>query len=180
MALNLHSVVRQAIQSVNADVNGAWLPALGYTVSADGGQLPTYRPPLEVQLQVQPPTTRDLQHINFLNLQGVIRTVFMYSNPRAIDRVSAQGGDLLMFMQSQPQFLRDSSGQVVLDSNSQPVLISSPNDCWLVAAIDEWWDVSSPGWTKLYAVLQTDGRSWILDSNGLPVLDSSGSLVYAQ
>jgi hypothetical protein len=179
MSLSLHNVVRQAIQAVNQDIPGVWLPSNGNAVNGDGTVQPVYRPPLEVMLQVQPPTTRDLQHINFLNLQGVIRSVWMYFNPRSIDRVAVQGGDLLLYMQSQPQFLRDSNGQIVLDSNSQPVLISSVNDGWLVAAIDEWWDVDSPGWTKLYAVLQTDGRSWVLDSNGLPVLNSTGGLVYA-
>ena len=134
MALNLHAVVTPAIQAVNADVQATYLKSTGYTLTTAGKQVPAYATPVTVTINVQPPSGRDLRHFEFLNMQGVISTVFLYSDPQAVDRVNAQGGDLLQF----PQF----SG--------------APVDNWLVTMVAETWDVDGGGWTKLYVTLQTD------------------------
>ena len=137
MSLNLHSAVRGMIQAVNADISATYLQSTGYTLNASGQQVATYAQAQTVQIQVQPPSGRDLQHMEFLNLQGVVRTVFLYSNPQAVDRINVQGGDLLQF----PQF------------HGEPV------DNWLVTYVDQTWDVGLTGWTKLIVTLQTDRPS---------------------
>lgn len=152
MALNLHATVRGAIQSLNPDISAMYLASTGYSPNSAGKQVPQYAAPVTVKIQAQPPTGKDLKHMEFLNIQGTTRTVFLYSDPEAIDRVNAKGGDLLQF----PQF----SG--------------APADNWLVKAIAETWDVgtnnaassqlpdpppSYSGWTKLYVTLQTDRPS---------------------
>jgi hypothetical protein len=177
MALNLHAAVRAPIQSVNPDITAIYLQSRGNYTLDDGTVLPAYATPFDVQAQVQPPTGRDLRHIEFLNLQGVVRTVYVYSNPLAVDRVAARGGDLFMFPQAQPHVVFDSSGKIVKDSNGQAILALSPVDLWLVAHVDEFYDVNNLGWTKLYVTLQADGRTVIVNSSGLPVLNSNGGLV---
>ncbi len=137
MSLNLHNAVRGMIQAVNADISATYLQSTGYTLNASGQQVATYAQAQTVQIQVQPPSGRDLQHMEFLNLQGVVRTVFLYSNPQAVDRINVQGGDLLQF----PQF------------HGEPV------DNWLVTYVDQTWDVGLTGWTKLIVTLQTDRPS---------------------
>jgi hypothetical protein len=153
VSLNLHATVRAAINTVNADITAAYLASTGNAPDASGRQVPAYAAPVSVLCQVQPPSGKDLRHLEFLNVQGTTRTVFLYSDPQAIDRVNVQGGDLLQF----PQF------------TGQPV------DKWLVVEVPETWDVSTnggqvgeglptpppsySGWTKLYVVLQTDRPS---------------------
>lgn len=137
MSLNLHNAVRGMIQAVNADISATYLQSTGYTLNASGQQVATYAQAQTVQIQVQPPSGRDLQHMEFLNLQGVVRTVFLYSNPQAVDRINVQGGDLLQF----PQF------------HGEPI------DNWLVTYVDQTWDVGLTGWTKLIVTLQTDRPS---------------------
>ncbi len=137
MSLNLHSAARGMIQAVNADISATYLQSTGYTLNASGQQVATYAQAKTVQIQVQPPSGRDLQHMEFLNLQGVVRTVFLYSNPQAVDRINVQGGDLLQF----PQF------------HGEPI------DNWLVTYVDQTWDVGLTGWTKLIVTLQTDRPS---------------------
>lgn len=137
MSLNLHNAVRGMIQAVNADISATYLQSTGYTPNASGQQVATYAQANTVQIQVQPPSGRDLQHMEFLNLQGVVRTVFLYSNPQAVDRINVQGGDLLQF----PQF------------HGEPI------DNWLVTYVDQTWDVGLTGWTKLIVTLQTDRPS---------------------
>lgn len=149
MSLNLHATVRQAITTVNADITAQYLKSLPYTRNPSGKQIPAYADPIAVQVQVQPPSGKDLRHAEFLNIQGTIRTVYLYSNPQAIVRVDAKGGDLLQF----PQFG------------------GGPVENWLVVAVGETWDVgtngrpatetplpppSYSGWSKLFVTLQTD------------------------
>jgi hypothetical protein len=148
LSLNLHSTVRAAIQTVNRDITAAYLSSTGYTTNSAGKQIPAYAAPVNVQIQVQPPSGGDLRHMEYLNVQGVTRVVFLYSDPEAIDRVNARGGDLFQF----PQFSGD------------------PVDNWLVVEVRESWDVGTnntpqsslpsyiptSGWTKLIVVLQTD------------------------
>jgi hypothetical protein len=119
MSLNLHATVRSAIQSVNRDITAIYKASIPYTVNANAKQLPQYAAPVNVQIQSQPPSGKDLVHINYLNIQGTVRTVFLYSNPHAIQRVAAKGGDLLIF----------------------PSFVGGPSYTWLVKAIAERWDV---------------------------------------
>lgn len=155
MSLNLHSAVRQVIPALNADITAYWYQSKGCLIGSDGRQQPAYQPAVTVQAQIQPPSGRDLKHIEYLQLQGVIRTVWMFSDPQAIVRVNAAGGDLLLF----------------------PQWAGAPNDTWLVAQMQESWNVDGGGWSKVFAVLQTDRLYSVLDSNGRLVLDSNGCIV---
>jgi hypothetical protein len=155
VSLNLHAKVRGAIRAVNSDVSGWWYQSKGSVLNTDGRQVPAYQPAVAARMQVQPPSARDLEFAANLQLQGVIRTVFMYSNPQGIVRVNQLGGDLLLF----PQW----HGQ--------------PNDTWKVEQVDEQWDVGANGWTKLLAVLQTDRMYSVLDGLGRLVVDGQGRIV---
>lgn len=153
MALNLHATVRGAIQSVNPDIDAQYLASTGSTRNAAGKVTPTYADPVTVRIQQQPPTGKDLHQFEFMNIQGTTRVVWLYSNPQAIVRVNARGGDLLQF----------------------PQWHMAAVDNWLVVGMPEQWDVgtngapddelpeppapSVSGWTKLYVTLQTDRPS---------------------
>jgi hypothetical protein len=136
MSLNLHATVRAAIQSVNPDITAAYLGSGGYTTDAGGRQIPVYADPINVQIQVQPPWGRDLRHIDYLNIQGTIRTVFLYSDPNAIVRVNAQGGDRLQF----PQF------------------VGQPVDDWLIVYVAETWNVGQNALNTFSAVANLAGN----------------------
>lgn len=155
MALNLHNAVRTIIPAVNPDTAGWWYSSIGAVTGTDGRQTAAFAQPVSVQLQVQPPSGRDIRFIEFLQMQGLIRTVWMYSNPGGIDRVNQVGNDLLLF----------------------PQWPGAPNDAWLVERPDEIWGVTDGGWTKVFAVLQTDRTRSLLYSTGLLVLDSRGRIV---
>ncbi len=158
MSLNLHAAVRGVIPAVNADTPGWWYQNKGAIVAADGTQTASYGTPVSAPMQVQPPSGRDLRYAEYLQMQGIIRTVWMFSNPGGINRVNQLGNDLLLF----------------------PQWPSAPNDVWMVEIPDETWGVPAGGWTKVLAVLQTDRAYSLLDSNGLLVLDSNGQIVRTQ
>lgn len=133
MSLNLHSVVRGAITTVNPDLAGFYYASNGYTTGASGARTPTYIK-TAAQLQVQALSGRDLRHEDFLNLQGVKRSVYMFGNTVGANRPDVKGGDLLAF----PQV-----------SGGTPQL-------WLVVKVLESWSPDPASWCKLGVVLQTD------------------------
>lgn len=132
--MNLHGIVRGPINSVNPDRSAAYLKSLGNTPNANFSQTPTYANPVQVPVQIQPLGKEELRHVDRLNLTGVFRTVYLYSNPQGIVRVLAQGGDLLQFAPFQGQAVQN----------------------WKIISVDGPWNVEQSGWTKLLVCLQTD------------------------
>lgn len=132
--MNLHSIVRPAINTVNPDITGRWLESTGFTTSAAGRPTPTYSNHANVRMQVQALTGKDLLHPNFVSLQGVKRSVYAFANIQGVVRPDGTGGDLLIFPQD-----RGGAARV-----------------WLVVAVLETWTPDSAGWCKVGVVLQPD------------------------
>lgn len=133
MSLNLHAIVRGAINTVNPDLAGFYYASNGYATNTAGARTPAYiKTPM--QLQVQALSGRDLKHEDFMNMQGVKRSVYMFGNTVGVDRPDVKGGDLLSF----PQV-----------SGGTPQL-------WLVVVVLESWSPDPASWCKVGVVLQTD------------------------
>lgn len=122
--MNLHGIVRGAITTVNPDIDAVYLRSLMYTTDAAGIQTPSYAPPEVARIQVQALSAKDLQQIAHLNIEGVLRAVYMYGNTQGVVRQDVKGGDLLQF----PETPAD--------------LISKD---WLVVQVFETW----PDWSKV-------------------------------
>lgn len=132
--MNLHGIVRGAINSVNADRPALYLRSTGNTVNADYSQTPSYAAGVPVRVQIQPLDKEGLRHVDRLNMTGVFRTVYMFGNTQGIVRVQAKGGDLLQFSTFQGEAVQN----------------------WKVLEPDGPWNVEQGGWTKLIVCLQTD------------------------
>jgi len=132
--VNLHGIVRGAINSVNPDRPALYLASIGATSNADFSQTPNYASGVAVRVQIQPLDKEGLRQVERLNMTGVFRTVYMFGNTQGIVRVQAKGGDLLQF--------RTFQGEAVQN--------------WKVVEPDGPWNVENGGWTKLIVVLQTD------------------------
>lgn len=130
--MNLHSIVRTAINAVNPDIVGRWLESTGSTEAADGRPVPSYTAHEAVPMQVQAMTGKDLMHENFMAMQGVKRSVYVRGNVQGVVRPDGTGGDLLVFPQ-------DRGGAVRV---------------WLVVAVLETWTPDTAGWCKVGVVLQ--------------------------
>lgn len=68
----------------------------GYSTGTDGTRTPTYTP-ITTTGSVQPLSAKDLQHINSLNIQGVVQKLWLDGNYEGLFRVTGQGGDLIKF-----------------------------------------------------------------------------------
>lgn len=126
--MDLHGLVRGAIQTVNPDITATLLRSTGYSTGASGKQTPTYAS-LSGAAQVQPAGWKDLQQLNALNIQGVARSVYLYGNWMGVVRVDDKGGDVLNF----------------------PQIPGAAVQSWKVVAVPETW----PDWCRVLVVLQT-------------------------
>lgn len=127
--MNLHNIVRSAITSVNPDIDASLLRSNGYTTDAAGKQIPAFLT-FTGKIQVQGVSGKDLEHTDFLNIQGVLRTVYLRGNWAGVVRANQTGGDMMKFPQ-QP-------GAAVSDWRVITVKESWPDWCsvivWLQAA----------------------------------------------
>jgi hypothetical protein len=131
MALNLHNIVRPAIDALNPSFTGVWRQSTGYTTASDGTRTPTYTN-ATVPMRVQALSGRDLKHTEFLNMQGVKRSVYLYGDVQGVVRPDVKGGDILQFPETRGGTNRD----------------------WLVVVVLETWSPDASGWCKVGVVLQ--------------------------
>lgn len=134
MSMNLHAIVRGAINTVNPEFLGTWRKSTGFTQTPTGRPLPAYIDTLLVPMQVQALSGKDLLHEAFQSMQGVKRAVYAFANVQGVVRPDGTGGDLLLFPESR----------------------GGPNRTWLVVAVLETWSPDSTGWCRVGVVLQTD------------------------
>lgn len=93
--MNLHGIVSGAIGTVNPFIAGTMKISTGYATSDAGTRTPTYSD-LAVSVQLQAQTYKDLQQTDGLNIQGVLRSVYVKGNFNGVNRAGKKGGDLLV------------------------------------------------------------------------------------
>ena len=125
--MNLHGIVRGAINSVNPDIPATLLRNEGYSTDDTGKREPILRQ-IRGSIQVQPLSTGDINHTNNLNIQGVLRAVYLHGNWFGVVRSGQKGGDVLQFKERGSHCVQN----------------------WLVVNVMEAW----PDWTKVVVCLQ--------------------------
>jgi len=128
--MNLHALVRGAINAVNPDSLGVIRRNAGtYSTAPDGTQVPDYLPDVpDVVMQVQPLSGRDLKQAEALNLTTLDLAVYVNGEVTGVDRTTARGGDLIYVHGA----------------------------WWLVTAVLEAWSPTA-GWTKAGVTKQVGG-----------------------
>lgn len=94
--MNLHGIVASAVGAVNPPITVQLKRATGFTQSADFKQVPSYADPVDVQVQKQELSYKDLQQVDSLNIQGVFTTVYLNGIVKGVDRASQTGGDVFI------------------------------------------------------------------------------------
>lgn len=95
--MNLHQIVSGAIGVINPFIPAQILQSAGYTTASDGTRTATTQTALDVQIQVQALTAMEVAHLDGLNIQGVMRSVYLSGDWSGAVRPLNQGGDLLVF-----------------------------------------------------------------------------------
>lgn len=93
--MNLHSIVGPIVAAVNPWVIASYQRSTGSTTSADGTRVPTYANPVNVQVQMQASTYKDLAQMQGLNQNGEKRSMYISARWEGVSRPESRGGDLI-------------------------------------------------------------------------------------
>lgn len=94
--MNLHGIVRNAINSVNPFVPATIYRALPPVTSASGHRTGEWQPGAALRVQKQAMSQKDLEHTDNLNLQGILTKIWMDGAVYGVDRATQGGGDLIL------------------------------------------------------------------------------------
>lgn len=125
--MNLHSIASGAIAAVNPMITATLKQSSGSTTASTGKRAPTFTTTTGL-IQVQAASGKDIERVNLMNVQGVMRSVHLDGYWRGIVRADAAGGDILQF----------------------PEVRGGPVRDWRVALVAETW----PDWSRVIVVLQ--------------------------
>ena len=126
--MNLRGIANGLTRAVNPNTYVTWVKSTGYTIDATGTQIPTTTSQ-PIEAQIQGTSASDLRHMEGLNIQGVMRSVFLYGSAMGAVRADQKGGDILQVPESP-------GGQV---------------QNWMVTQVIETW----PNWSHVIVVLQS-------------------------
>lgn len=134
--MNLRGIVRGAINQVNPNQQITWFQCTGTAgPDASGVVTPSYAAAQTVWAQVQPVPTDRLAHLDNLEIQGVLRSVYLMGAVASAVREDGTGGDLLQF----------------------PEIAGQAARTWIVELVDEQWNSDgAPQWCRVIARLQND------------------------
>jgi hypothetical protein len=127
--MNLRGIANKYIQVTNPNQEINWVQSNGY-ITDDAGKRTPKTITLTVQAQIQALSATDLKHIDGLNINGIMRSVYMYGNAAGVVRADQIGGDILVF----------------------PETPESCNKNWLITQVMETW----PDWCHVIVTLQQD------------------------
>lgn len=94
--MDLHAVVSGAIGAINPFVSAQYLKSTGTTTNPDGSRVPSYAAPVTVSVQAQELSFKDLQHVENLNLQGIMKSIYCPGTVQAVNRLAGTGGDKIV------------------------------------------------------------------------------------
>ncbi len=93
--MNLHGIVTGYVNAVNPAVLCTMQMSTGYTIAADGSQVPSYATYIDVPCQIQAASYGDIQKTAGLNIQGTRRSVYINGNWQGLNRSEIKGGDIM-------------------------------------------------------------------------------------
>lgn len=98
MAINLRAIANGVTSAINPNIPATLHRSLGYTTNDAGVQENQYED-TEVIIQSQSMTSKELQLVESLGLQGYSRAVHINGNIEGLRRYTEQGADMLTFQQ---------------------------------------------------------------------------------
>lgn len=94
--MNIRQLANSAITAINPNIVVSVLKSTGYTVDANRRQVPSYAAAVTGPAQVQALSGSDLKQLEGLNIQGVMRAIYLRGVLAGVIRPSNTGGDLIL------------------------------------------------------------------------------------
>ena len=93
--MDLRTISNGVSNSVNPNITVTVLASTGYTTGAGLRQVPSYADPVTGPAQVQALDNMELRQLDGLNIQGIIRGIYLRGALAGVIRPDSKGGDLV-------------------------------------------------------------------------------------
>lgn len=93
--MDLRSIANSVSTIVNANESVTLRRSNGYTIGAGRRQVPAYEPDIQGFAQIQALDGSELQHLENMSQQGVLRAIYLRGALHAITRPLNIGGDIV-------------------------------------------------------------------------------------
>lgn len=93
--MDLRGIANGVSSTVNQNELVSVSRSTGFTVGAGGRQVPTYAAPVNGFAQVQALDGDELKQLDSLNIQGVVRAIYLRGALAGVIRPNQTGGDLV-------------------------------------------------------------------------------------
>lgn len=94
--MDLRSIANSVSSQVNPNIIVTVLRSTGSTIGRGGKQAPTYAEGVTGPAQLQALDGSTLRQMDGLNIQGVLRAIYLRGNLAAVVRPDSKGGDIVM------------------------------------------------------------------------------------
>ncbi|MEX9215660.1 hypothetical protein AB7W40_09995 [Providencia rettgeri] len=94
--MNLRNIANTLTQGINPNLTIIGRRYKGYATGEGRRQIPEYYPDEQVVAQIQPLSDGELRHIDGLNLQGVVKCLYINGDYYGVNRTLKKGGDLFI------------------------------------------------------------------------------------
>jgi hypothetical protein len=94
--MNVRQLANSAITTINPNIVASVLRSTGYTIDANRRQVPSYAAAVTGPAQLQALSGSDLKQLEGLNLQGVMRAIYLRGVLAGVIRPDSTGGDLIL------------------------------------------------------------------------------------
>ena len=93
--MDLRSIANSVSSTVNSNETVTVLRSTGFTVGAGAKQIPTYATGVTGIAQIQALDGADLKQLDGLNIQGVLRAIYLRGELAGVVRPNQTGGDIV-------------------------------------------------------------------------------------
>mgnify|MGYP001367661964 CR=1 FL=1 len=94
--MNLRGVANGITSAINPNITAIGRRYKGEVMGPGRKPIPEYYPDEEVTLQLQPLSWGDLKHVDGLNMQGMMKSIYINGDYYGANRTLKKGGDLFI------------------------------------------------------------------------------------
>lgn len=94
--MDIRGIANTVSNTVNPNAIVSVKRSTGYTAGAGLKQVPSYATPVSGPAQIQALDNADLKQLDGLNLQGVLRAIYLRGSLAGVVRADSKGGDLVI------------------------------------------------------------------------------------
>jgi hypothetical protein len=127
--MDLRTIANAVSDTVNPNLIVTVQRSSGFTIGAGAKQVPTYAAGVDGPAQIQALDSVELKQLDGMNIQGVVKGIYLRGALAGVIRPNQQGGDFVVIAAPAPVFYRGT---------------------WLIVKVFEQW----PLWVKAAIVLQ--------------------------